>query len=96
MEECRLPARFGQEQLRHAQAAVDRGRDRGGEDVGARASAEAGRLGVDVGDAPWVGVEGRQRDDLLPHGGSAEWGQDVFESMRQLVAALWPRARWRA
>jgi hypothetical protein len=93
VEEGGLHAGLGQEELRDAQPAIDRGRDRRREDVRPRAAGQAGGFGVEVGVVARIGIEGRKRDHVLPHHGGAERSAHLVEATGQLAApGLRPRA----
>ena len=93
MEEGRFQAGLRQEELGQPEAAVERERNRGCEDIRARAAAEPGGLGVDVGHRTRMWVERRQGDDVLAEECVTERGRHRLESPRQLEGGLRLRSR---
>jgi hypothetical protein len=96
VEERGLLAGLRQEQLGDPQAALDGARDRRGEDQCPGATAQTGRLRVDVRDIAGVVVERRQRDHVLAQQRGSVPGRNLLEAAREGTRGARPRSRWGA
>ncbi len=96
VEESGFEPWLRQKHLSDPQPAIDRARDRCREHERSRAAAEAGRLGVQVGDIAGVRLQRRQRDDVLADNGSAESRRNLFKAARQQPHGTQARTRRRA